>query len=563
LTTVDGSSYDFQAAGEFVLLRSESVEVQARQEPYRDSDSVTINTAAAVASEGGRVAVYADSRGPILHLDGVETQLTGSVGSGGLEVSPVPDGFRIEAGDGTVVWVLGIGEWGLNILVSASPSLETEGVGLLAATDGDFFPALPDGSGVDSGDVRQALYVDLAGGWSVSESDSLFDYEEGLGPADFRDESIPEAGAPLDFSELDGVLQALGLDACSSIGDVGLLQQCAFDVAVTEDSGFVSSYESTDVFLVTVEEEPGSITGGVLEPVLEHVASVVGSALDGEGRLYLSVRFEDQHSELVAVDPAGQNIVGRLETEKAGQIVFAADSVWMSTTKSSDCVLDRFDASLERIAAIELDCSIGFFAPQVVAAGDIPWVYLDGPGLAPVDPAANTVGETLDLPFANGYLRSTGEAIFYSDVAEGIHLLAPGASEFERFPGGHILVHPAGTGFWEQGDESIVHYPAPEASPTTIATDGALVGALEDAALVEHRVAGGSELWAYPADESEPRLVAVSPQIGAGSEERALDYFDDNPPISSSALVVKVWQEFPHTGDDEGAVVFVQTIPIR
>jgi hypothetical protein len=235
----------------------------------------------------------------------------------------------------------------------------------------------------------------------------------------------------------------------------------------------------------------------------------------------------------------------------------------MSTTKSSDCVLDRFDASLERIAAIELDCSIGFFAPQVVAAGDIPWVYLDGPGLAPVDPAANTVGETLDLPFANGYLRSTGEAIFYSDVAEGIHLLAPGASEFERFPGGHILVHPAGTGFWEQGDESIVHYPAPEASPTTIATDGALVGALEDAALVEHRVAGGSELWAYPADESEPRLVAVSPQIGAGSEERALDYFDDNPPISSSALVVKVWQEFPHTGDDEGAVVFVQTIPIR
>jgi hypothetical protein len=37
LTTIDGRAYDFQAAGEFVMLRSEDVEIQARQEPYQDS----------------------------------------------------------------------------------------------------------------------------------------------------------------------------------------------------------------------------------------------------------------------------------------------------------------------------------------------------------------------------------------------------------------------------------------------------------------------------------------------------------------------------------------------
>jgi hypothetical protein len=50
--------------------------------------------------------------------------------------------------------------------------------------------------------------------------------------------------------------------------------------------------------------------------------------------------------------------------------------------------------------------------------------------------------------------------------------------------------------------------------------------------------------------------------IGSGSEERALDYFDNSPPISSPSLVVKVWVEYATSGDEETAL-FVQAIPVR
>jgi hypothetical protein len=66
----------------------------------------------------------------------------------------------------------------------------------------------------------------------------LFDYPDGGGPETYRDDSIPELGAPLAFSDLSEALQTTGLSQCGSITDQALLLQCAFDVARTEDSGF-------------------------------------------------------------------------------------------------------------------------------------------------------------------------------------------------------------------------------------------------------------------------------------------------------------------------------------
>ena len=59
LTSLDGLHFDFQAAGEFVLARSRSgdLEVQARQEPWAQSRFVTINTQVAMKVAGRRVTV--------------------------------------------------------------------------------------------------------------------------------------------------------------------------------------------------------------------------------------------------------------------------------------------------------------------------------------------------------------------------------------------------------------------------------------------------------------------------------------------------------------------------
>ena len=92
-------------------------------------------------------------------------------------------------------------------------------------------------------------------------------------------------------------------------------------------------------------------------------------------------------------------------------------------------------------------------------------------------------------------------------------------------------------------------------------TDGTLVGATEDAALVE-RVVNGPELWAYPLSGSTPALLASGPIIGTGSERRTLDYFGNDPLIASRGLIVKVWVEHARSGDD-AASLFAQAIPPR
>jgi len=561
LTTIDGRAYDFQAAGEFVMLRSDDVEIQARQEPYQQSTSVTINTGVAVAAQGGRAAVYSDGLGLRLFVDGTETPPDQPTSSGGLQITPVVDGIQIVAPDGTTIWALGLGEWGINILVDPSPALRQEASGLLSASGAGPLPALPDGIEVDvESDYHTALYTDLADGWAVTTETTIFDYEEGANSQTYRDRSMPEAGTPIDFSDLSEALQELGLDECGSISDEALLIQCAFDVATTGDAGFVGSYQSTNQFLTTAsEEEPGSITAGPLTPLLEDVAVVSGSGLDDDGILYLSVGYEDQRQELVAIDPLGQVVLAKTETEDRGQLAFAADSVWVSTTTESGCIISRFDPSLVLESTIEVDCVLSLFPPQLVAAGDAIWAHQPGFGLTRIDPANNSLGGSVPLPFPNGYLRSTGDTIFYSDPNEGNFTLTPGAGAFEELGTTSVLVYPGGDGIWEQSADSVLYYAGSGVPAVRVATDGTLVGATEDTALVERITGSGPELWGYPADGGTPTQLATGPTVGSGSEETTLDYFDNDPPITSEGFIVKFWVVHPQS-DDSPTALFVQAI---
>jgi hypothetical protein len=61
LTTFDGLKYDLQTVGEFTLIKSNNsaFEVQARQSPYNNSASLSINSAVAMKVGSNRVALYA------------------------------------------------------------------------------------------------------------------------------------------------------------------------------------------------------------------------------------------------------------------------------------------------------------------------------------------------------------------------------------------------------------------------------------------------------------------------------------------------------------------------
>ena len=415
LTTIDGRSYDFQAAGEFVMLRSQDVEIQARQEPYQGSTSVTINTAIAVSADGGRAAVYADPTGLRLLVDGTELPLDEPAVAGGLQITAIDDGFQIETDDGTTVYVLGLGQWGLNLLVAPSPDMNDEGTGLLSATGDGPLPALPDGSDVDvAADFRAALYTDLADAWAVTGDTTLFDYPDGDGPETYRDRSIPELGAPLDFFDLSEALQDAGLGQCGSITDAALLLQCAFDVALTEDPGFVASYESVDVLVTAgAATVPSDEEGGAACPTdelceiqvaLSEIPLEVDGAsitIDGNGTGWVT---SPGAGVVLEVDLDGGVVRRTIETEEGAiDLAVGEGALWVVVNEFGTGKLVRIDpVTGETLAEVDPGVSGG---PRSVAVGEgAVWTVLDGYGrVGRVDPEDNSATVVdVDTRFVGG-----------------------------------------------------------------------------------------------------------------------------------------------------------------
>ena len=229
IKTVDGVRYDFQSAGEFILLRGGGLELQARQtavtaaspvgpDPHTGLTScVSINTAVALkvgphrityqpeivdetGKEGGkrrRLQLRIDGKLVELEVDGI------GLSSGGRIVrTTVPDGIEIHApgGEGVVItpgWWDYYQVWYMNIEVQHTRS--TEGV-MGAVAPGNWLPALSNGDllgprPVDLSQVHRDLHETFAKSWRVDTKTSLFDYEPGLSPRAFVIEDWPVSGS--------------------------------------------------------------------------------------------------------------------------------------------------------------------------------------------------------------------------------------------------------------------------------------------------------------------------------------------------------------------------------
>jgi hypothetical protein len=337
LTTIDGHEYSFQAAGEFSLLRSADgrFELQARQVPYQDSRSVTINVAVAVGYDGTRVVGKAEGESIAIFVDGQRTTVGGATAAGQLRIAPIAAGYSIAAPDGTIVWLLAMAaERGINLIVSPSDGLRASARGLLGpvadAPAEPRLPALPDGSFVDTGvDYRSALYGQFADGWAVNETTSLFDYASGEGPATFRDPLIPLPEAPLDFRELTAGQQQAGLAVCASISNESLRQQCAFDVIVTGDEGYLEGYQETERLLAQLGGDACALlTGAEIEavtgfPVLEAEPQVTELSVGCMWLLDSGPDYTDPFELILDVYP----VAGATELEKYTTFCFGAQPI--------------------------------------------------------------------------------------------------------------------------------------------------------------------------------------------------------------------------------------------
>lgn len=276
--TVDGKNYDFQAVGEFVLLRDdEGMEIQTRQwpvvtaNPITDSYSgltscVSVNTAVALKVGEHRVSYQPGRERRVLRffLDGKPMALPENgldLGAHRLTTELTDAGtvaLRIAYAHGPVVTVTprfwnSQKVWYMNVDI-AHTDAETGIMGRIHA--GNWLPLLPNGAALGPrpaalSDRYVALYRTFADAWRVSDVTSLFTYDAGTSTATFSDRDWPAEKPPCKLKPqfaVPGVVPMKGIpldDArklCAGVTIKGLHENCAFDVATTGDKTLVEGY---------------------------------------------------------------------------------------------------------------------------------------------------------------------------------------------------------------------------------------------------------------------------------------------------------------------------------
>lgn len=278
--TVDGKRYDFQAAGEFILLRDrEGLEVQTRQTPVLTADPATdeytglkacvsLNTAVAARVGTHRISYQLGREKDQFQffLDGKPARLT----TEGLDL----DGHHVSGFDVEGVTALRVdylqhavmiatplfwtphNVWYLNVSISRTQADE----GLMGAIPPNtWLPLLRSGASVGPMPASLSeryitLYKTFADSWRLTDTSSLFVYEPGTSTSTFTDKDWPAEEPPCKLKpqfEIPGWVVPQGMDIekakqiCEIIADDGLNKDCVFDVATTGDVDFARAYRIT------------------------------------------------------------------------------------------------------------------------------------------------------------------------------------------------------------------------------------------------------------------------------------------------------------------------------
>jgi hypothetical protein len=259
LITVDGSEYDFQAAGEFVLMRSAdgAFELQARQEPWPGHDTISFNTVAAVRLGGSRLIFSEADEQVSMTLDGVPLIPGTSTDVGDASLIVEPEGFAATLADGTQLYVFGLVGDGVNVVLAPSAGLDESGRGLLARVPvgGMGVPALPNGTVMPPTEGEsayfEALYGPFANAWRVTSQSSLFEYLPGESTDTF---TVPDFPAEyITLTDLTPAQLDMGMSACEGVDSEVLREMCIFDAGVTNDDDFGTLYDITDNVMTTGE----------------------------------------------------------------------------------------------------------------------------------------------------------------------------------------------------------------------------------------------------------------------------------------------------------------------
>ncbi len=286
LITLGGDHYDFQAAGEFVLLQSDERDlvVQVRQEPLINPGSISLTTAVALAIGTDRVGIYAGRADGELWLNGVPIiPGGGTVLPGGGTIRSLSWGYEIRWPDGDALQAL-VSRRRINLSFQPAPSRGTDLHGLIGPSDGSTGSLEGrDGTRYAIGELADSavLYGAFGSSWLLTAEESLFDYDDDRSTESYFLADFPIVGTPLSPEQL-----AAAEAVCRAAGaPEELLTECAFDVASTGDASYATALSSAQASIRSNTPPPPETTDdrGSIEPGAI-VASTISTA--GESDIY-------------------------------------------------------------------------------------------------------------------------------------------------------------------------------------------------------------------------------------------------------------------------------------
>jgi hypothetical protein len=354
--TFDGTEYDFQGAGEFVLAHSNGereFEIQARHVPV--GDAVSSTTAIATAIDGTRVTIDATDETP-LSVGGTTRSLADgerlAVGDGIVRrdgdtytaVFPGPDD-RVNGTDERLSATLWTDRLDIEVCLDGDRDSSIEG--LLGDLDSDQSDdiALADGSTLADPPSYEALYGQFRSDWRVTADTSLFDYDAGESADTFYRPAFPDRQVTVD--DLDPAARDR---AERRARDAGLepgtpaFRNAVLDFALTNETDYLASATTTTT------PTTGIGGGGVRATARD---------LTGDGsrdiRLSNGEVFFQINGENVSGGPRVADVAGRVGV---GQVPGKLDA--LPTSPYSSTEQDR--PTFEETIAYEVTADAGTYA---------------------------------------------------------------------------------------------------------------------------------------------------------------------------------------------------------
>lgn len=242
IDTVDGVEYDFQGAGEYVMVRGPGIEIQARTLGWPRT-AATINEQIAMRVGRTRVAVLRDLQVRINGSPPRDAEPRAFDGGGELFRDSTCAGVGVRWPTGTTACVEGTVF--LSLTVSVAPADAGKIRGLLGDADGnpdnDFVTR--DGRVLPPQTAKRPaqLYGVFGPSWRVRRGETILAY----GPGEsWRTMSRRKGTPPRDAaSQVPKVAEGAARKRCLAAGvtDPRPLDACAMDVALTRSPAFIAS----------------------------------------------------------------------------------------------------------------------------------------------------------------------------------------------------------------------------------------------------------------------------------------------------------------------------------